>query len=176
MNNDLSTTNAIRMRRSVRKYILGADVTDEQLKLLLEAAMMAPSACNSRPWKFVVVQNREMLDMLSSVHPIPGMLKTASCAIVVCALPEVQEGKAEGFFPLDCAAATQNILIQATSLGLGSCWCGVYPKEDRIAQVREILDMANDLNVIPFNIIAIGIPDGIPDARGFYEADKVKYI
>lgn len=176
MNETLNIVEAIRTRRSIRKYKQNTQVTEEQIKLLLEAAMMAPSACNTRPWEFVVVRSRDKLDELADAHPYAKMLSTASLAIIVCALPATQKDIAMGYFPQDCAAATQNILIQAAALGLGSCWCGVYPKEQRIAEVREVLGIAARQEIIPFNIIALGVPDSFPEARGFYEAGKVKYI
>lgn len=176
MNKSLNVVEAIRIRRSIRKFKHGAPVTEEQIRLLLEAAMMAPSACNTRPWEFVVVLRREKLDELAAVHPYAKMLETASLAVIVCALPDTQKDIASGYFPQDCAAATQNILIQAAAMGLGSCWCGVYPKEQRIAEVRKVLDIVDRQEIIPFNIIALGVPDNFPEARGFYEASKVKYI
>ena len=175
MNEAINVIDAIRKRRSIRKFKLGASVTDDQIKLLLEAAMMAPSACNTRPWEFIVVNDREKLDELAASHPYAKMLETASFSIIVCALPDVQKEIASGYFPQDCAAATQNILIQAAALGLGSCWCGVYPKEERIAEVRTVLGIARQ-DIIPFNIIAIGVPDVSPDSKGFYEENKVRYI
>lgn len=171
-----NASKAIRIRRSIRKFKTGAQVTEEQLRLLLEAAMMAPSACNSRPWEFIVVRTRAKLDELAAVHPYAKMLTTASLCIIVCALPHTQTGIATDYFPQDCAAATQNILIQAAALGLGSCWCGVYPKEERIAEVRTVLDIGERQDIIPFNIIAVGVPDISPEARGFYEESKVRYI
>ncbi len=104
------------------------------------------------------------------------MLETASLAIIVCGLPDAQNGIASGYFPEDCASATQNILLQATALGLGSCWCGVYPRMEHIDDLREILGIGNRPEIIVFNIIAVGVPDEFPAARGFYEAGKVKYI
>lgn len=172
----LNATETIRQRRSIRKYKSGSTVSDEQIKLLLEAAMMAPSACNTRPWEFIVVQSREKLDEIASIHPYAKMLTSASIAIIVCALPEIQKGIAEGYFPQDCGAATQNILLQAAAIGLGTCWCGVYPKEERINELRKILELEEQKNIVPFNIIAVGVSDTMPDARGFYEADKVKFV
>lgn len=176
INQPIKLVEAIRMRRSIRKFKPGATVTEEQINLLLEAAMMAPSACNTRPWEFIVVLSREKLDEMAAVHPYAKMLTTASLSIIVCALPDTQKDIASGYFPQDCAAATQNILIQAAALGLGSCWCGVYPKEQRIAEMRRLLNIEDRQDIVPFNIIALGIPDNIPEARGFYEAGKVKYI
>ena len=172
----MTVIEAIRTRRSIRKFKPGAVVTDEQLKLLLEAAMLAPSACNTRPWEFIVIKDRSMLDKIRATHPYTKMLETASLAIIMMALPESQEnirdGLAKGFYPQDCGAATQNILLQAVELGLGTCWCGVYPKEQRIKEMQEILGTTK----LPFNIIAIGVPDENPDPRGAYEESKVTYI
>ena len=143
----MTTTEAIRQRRSIRRFKPGAAVTDGQIKLLLEAAMLAPSACNTRPWEFIVIKERAMLDKIRKTHPYTGMLETASLAIVIVALPETQEsinnGLPSNFYPQDCGAATQNILLQVVELGLGACWCGVYPKEERIAEIRKIFGMTS---------------------------------
>ena len=169
----MTVIEAIRKRRSIRKFKPDAIVTDEQIKLLLEAAMLAPSACNTRPWEFIVVKDREKLEQIRKAHPYTGMLETASLAIVMCALPETQkEPIMSGYYPQDCGAATENILIQAVELGLGSCWCGVYPKEERIAEIQNVLGITS----LPFNVIAIGVPDEDPAPRGQYDENKVKYL
>ncbi|MCL2643403.1 MAG: nitroreductase family protein [Candidatus Bathyarchaeota archaeon] len=164
----------IRDRRSVRNYVSGACVSDEQIKVLLEAAMLAPSACNSRPWAFLVVQNREKLDEISKIHPYTQMLATASCAIVVCADLSLQSGVSEGFFPQDCGAATQNVLLQAVELGLGTCWCGIYPKDDKVRAFRSLFGLSG--NVVPFCVIAVGVSAEEVGSRGFYEEGKVEWI
>jgi len=143
---------------------------------MIETAMLAPSACNTRPWEFFVVKDRAKLEQIRKAHPYTGMLETASLAIIICALPESQEsvngGLPKGYYPQDCGAATQNILLAAVELGLGSCWCGVYPKENRIAEIREILGTTK----LPFCVIAVGVPDENPHPRGKYEESKVTYI
>jgi len=172
----MTVMEAIRKRRSIRKFKKGAKVTDEQIKLLLEAAMLSPSACNTRPWEFVVVQDPVKLEEIRKAHPYTGMLETASLAIVVLALPDTQvgihEGIAEDYFPQDCGAVTENILITAVSLGLGACWCGVYPKEERMAEIREVLSTEK----LPFCVIAVGVPDENPNPRGQYEESKVTFM
>ena len=170
----MNLSSNISSRRSVRQYKEGAEVSKEQVHSLLEAAMHAPSACNTRPWEFIVIRNRELLNKIADNHPHAKMLSTASLAILVCALPEVQSGISDGFFPQDCGAATQNILLQAAEMELGSCWCGVYPKEPLIAKIKEILNLPE--NSTPFNIIAIGVADGELKQRGFYEGEKVRYM
>ena len=164
----------IKKRRSIRKFKPDAVVTDEQLKTLLEAAMLAPSACNMRPWEFIAVQNREVLDEIRRVHPFAGMLNTASAAIIVLAKTDVFNDVSEGFFPQDCGAATQNILLQAAELGLGTCWCGVYPKPEKVAAMAKLLELPE--NLVPFNVIAIGVPDEADGSRGHYEEEKIRWI
>jgi len=172
----MTALEAIKNRRSIRKFKAGAEVTDEQIKIMLEAAMLAPSACNTRPWEFIVIKDRDILDQIRKVHPHTSMLETASLAIIVVALPDVQEaykeGMPKGYYPQDCGAATQNILLAATALGLGACWCGVYPKPNRVPEVQKILNTTK----LPFNVIAIGVPDEAPAARGFYEESRVTYL
>jgi len=163
---------AIEKRRSIRKYKKGIPVSREQLKGLLEAAMLAPSACNSRPWEFIAVTGRDNLNELARIHPYAGMCETAGAAIIVVAIP--QSGNPAGFFPQDCAAATENILLEAASMGLGTCWCGVYPKEKLIAAIRKKYNIPEEK--IPFNVIAVGTPNESPKRRGFFDKSKVTYI
>ena len=163
---------SIRNRRSIRKYNPDKKVTREQLNQLLEAAMLSPSACNSRPWEFIAVTKREVLDEIVRIHPYAQMCKTASAAIIVIALP--QDGIPQGYFAQDCAAATENILLEAVSIGLGTCWCGVYPREERIGPFRELLKIAEPK--IPFNVIAVGYPDEAPQPRGSFDETRITFI
>ena len=112
-----------------------------------------------------------MIEKLATVHPFCGHLREASLVIVVCGLPEAQRRVAQGFWSQDCAAAAENILLQAWDLGYGACWCGVYPREDRAEAVRELLDTSG----VPFCMIAVGVPAETPVVRGFYEEEKVEY-
>jgi len=164
--------NAINARRSVRRYQADKPVSREQLEQLVHAAMLAPSACNSRPWEFIVVTKKEILQEIARIHPYAQMCKTATAAIIVVALP--QTGMPEGYYPQDCGAATQNILLEAAEMGLGTCWCGVYPKDERISSIAALFKINKPK--IPFNVIAVGYPDESPKQRGFMEADKVSYI
>ena len=167
----MNAMEAIRARRSVRKY-RPDPVPEAHIKTMLEAAMMAPSACNTRPWEFVVVTNEDARKKLAQVHPFAKHAAHSPAVVVICALPETQGRVADGFFPQDCGAAAQNILLQAAELGYGTCWCGVYPKEKLIDAVREALDIRS----LPFCLITLGLPDEAPAARGFYEEAKVRFI
>ena len=162
----------IEKRRRVRKYQSDKPVTREQLNRMLEAAMQAPSACNSRPWEFIAVTKRETLDEIARVHPYASMCATATAAIIVVAIP--QTGRPVGYFPQDCAAATQNILLEAVSQGLGACWCGVYPRDERIISIRELFSISEPK--IPFNVIAIGTPAESPERRGMFDESRVRFV
>ena len=135
--------------------------------------MMAPSAKNTRPWEFFVVEDPARRAKLRQVHPSAPMLGTASLAIVVCGLPEAQEGVASAsYWPQDCGAAIENLLLQAAALGYGTCWCGCYPAMDRAEAVREVLGASS----IPVALIAVGVPDEAPPAKGHYEPAKVTWL
>ena len=116
----MDCTQAIRARRSIRRFKPGASVPREDVETMLEAAMMAPSACNARPWEFFVAENPEIKEKLRAAHPYASMLEDASLAIVACARPEDQAGVCEGYWPLDCGAAVENLLLQAAALGYGT--------------------------------------------------------
>ncbi|MDK2880269.1 MAG: hypothetical protein PWQ99_44 [Clostridia bacterium] len=144
---------AIRSRRSIRNYS-GKPVSRDLVKKLLEAAMCAPSAHNQQPWQFVVIEERETLDRIPDFHPHSRMLKTAPLAILVCG--DGSLFKDADFWPQDCAAATQNILLAARALGLGTVWMGVYPKENLVSGLRSLFGIPQ--SVIPFSLIAVGYP------------------
>ena len=138
-------------RRSIRRYRPGA-VREEDVKTLLQCAMMAPSAGNGRPWSFVVIDDRAILDELAARHPYAAMLREAPTAICVCAR---SAGMAD-YWQQDCAAATMNILIAAKELGLGTCWMGVAPVRERVDMVGGLLKLPEGVSA--FNLIALGYP------------------
>ncbi len=168
----MDATEAIRARRSIRKFVKGAEISEEHLRLMLEAAMMAPSACNTRPWDFTVVKSPEMRQEIAAVHPYARMVAKASLAVVVGARPDLLPKDLPHYWPQDCAAATENLLLQAVALGYGAVWCGVYPDMDRVQSIRKILGGES----VPFNVIAVGVPDESPNARGYYDPERVKIL
>lgn len=142
-------------RRSVRKYT-GEPVSKEQEELLLSAGFSAPSARNSRPWEFIVVRDRALLDALSEVRTYWKMLKTADLAIIVCGNLNDYKGSSSEFFVQDCAAATQNILVAAEGIGLGAVWLGCYPTKEGPEGVARILSIPE--GVVPLSVVSVGHP------------------
>ena len=165
----MSEIDWILRRRSIRQFT-EQKLTAEQIRLLLEAAMAAPSAMNLKPWKFVVVQNPEQLSELRKALPFGKM--GAPCAIVVCGdLRSFKKPALERFWVQDCSAATQNILLAASALELGSVWCGVHPINTIVKAVRKALEIPE--NVIPLNVIYIGHPAEEKPARTQFSEKNV---
>jgi len=140
-------------RRSIRRYT-EKEVSEEVVTELLKAAMSAPSAHNQQPWEFVVIDDRKTLDTIPSFHPYSSMLASAPLAILVCA--NSSSLAAEDFWPQDCAAATENILLAATSLGIGSVWLGVYPKAELMKGLKDLLSLPG--YITPFALVSLGYP------------------
>jgi nitroreductase len=144
---------ALLTRRSVRSYT-DAPVPDSAVNVLLEAAMSAPSAGNQQPWQFVLVTDRDTLISITRVHPYAGMLKQAPLAVIVCG--DLDRERFKGYWVQDCSAATQNLLIAARAQGLGAVWLGVYPLEDRINGLRDLMGLPD--TIIPLSVVSIGYP------------------
>lgn len=151
-------------RRSIRVYS-DRQISDEDIEKILKAAMLAPSAGNEQPWHFIVVRDKEMLKKMSEAFTFGQMLPNASAAIVVCADPKLSKYPYE-MWVQDCSAATENILLAARCLGIGSVWLGVYPREERMKALRELLGIPE--NIVVFSVVSLGYPR---DYKDFYEAD-----
>jgi len=169
----MNTTQAIRARRSIRKYKQGAVIPQSDIDRMLEAAMCAPSARNLRPWRVIVIESAEVRKQITEGIGGNWFLNDASLAVIICGDTGcMPDGSAGGFWQQDCAAATQNLLLQAAELGYGTCWCGVYPGA-RTPIITKILDLKDE---VPLSLIAVGVPDEAPAAKGVYDKEKVRYI
>jgi len=151
MEKTMDALEALLTRRAVREYTPEA-VTPQEIETLLKAAMHAPSARNQQPWHFVVVTDRAQLNAIAAAHPHAQMLLQAPLAVLVCADPAVEVSP--GFWPVDCSAATQNLLLAARALGLGSVWVGVYPNPEYMDTLRSLLGLP--AAVQPHTLVAVG--------------------
>lgn len=157
-------------RRSIRRYT-DKYVDDDQVQKLLRAAMCAPSARGAKPWHFIVVRDKESLNKLSYAHQSAYMIKDASVAIVVCG--DLREQSYRDYWVLDCSAATENILLEAVQLGLGAVWVAVYPRNERIIYVKNILSIPDE--IVPLCVIPIGYPAESPEPKKTYDESKIHY-
>ena len=152
-------------RKSVRKY-LNRSVEEDKIDAMVKAGMAAPSGMDRRPWEFVVVTDRVVLDSMAAKLPYAKMLTGAPLAIVVCG-----DTTRSSYWYLDCSAATQNVLLAAEALGLGAVWTAAYPYEDRIDVVRQNTGLPE--NIVPLCVIPIGYPDGPQKAKDKFDPQRV---
>ncbi len=144
-------------RVSVRRYE-DTPVTSDQVSAILHAAMSAPSGVNRQPWEFILVDDKDLLDKLADCLPYAKMAAHAAVAIVVCGNRDrFLEGVDENLWEQDLSAASENILLAAHAIGLGGVWTCLYPHQERIAPVKSLLNIPD--NMVPFNLIPIGVPE-----------------
>lgn len=163
---------ALLRRRSVRKFT-EETVSEEDITELLHAAMSGPSACNKRPWEFYVVTDKEKLQELKGASRFTKM--DAPLAIIVCGnLSHTLPLQLADYWIQDCSAATENILLRVTDLGLGAVWCGMTPQKTNVKNVQKILSLPE--KHIPLNVIFIGHPAEEPEARDQFDPKYVHRI
>lgn len=159
-------------RRSIRKFKSDA-VKDEDIEILLKAAMAAPSACNKQPWEFYVVKSSDKLDLVKASGRYTNM--NAPLAIVVCGNEDRCLSKKDNdFFIQDCSSAITHILLSAESLGLGSLWCGAYPMNSVVSKLRIALELEE--KIIPLGIVYIGYSDEEKESRTQYKEEYIHII
>lgn len=166
----MNTLQSIKTRRSIRKY-KNQPVPQEMVDQMLEAAMYAPSARNYRSWQFIVIDDSKKLNDLADLHPYAKMMKQATLAILVCGDKSIEPEV--GYNAVNCSAATQNILLAAHDLGLGSVWLGVYPRRQRMDDISGYFKLPE--HIIPINLICIGWPDEEKPVPERVEKEKVHY-
>ena len=138
----IDTIQAIRTRRSIRKYKPDA-VPEEDLHTILQAGRWAPSASNKQPWHFIIIKNEEMRKHLAEIHSYGRFMKESPVVIVVLADP----AKHPRYFLADPHQAVQNMLLAAHALGLATCWMGVRDT-DYEPQFRKALGVPEELRVV----------------------------
>lgn len=159
-------------RRSVRSYT-GDKIPEEKLNVILQAGLLSASGRNRKPWEFVVVQEKEMLEKLSHCRVgAAKMLENAGCAILVFADPEKTDVWVE-----DCCVVMSNMHLMADSLGLGSCWIqGRLRKaengESTENYCRTLLNVPKEY--VLEAILSVGIPAEHPKAHNLNELEKEK--
>lgn len=160
-------------RTSIRSYE-NKTVEKEKIEKLLRAGMAAPTAMNKQPWHFVVVTDKGQLQKLSEANPYAAMAAKAPLAIVVCGdMNKAAEGNAREFWIQDCSAASENILLAATGMGLGAVWTGIYPSKERCTDVAKVLGLPESL--IPLNTIVIGYPDADVSPKDKWNTENISY-
>lgn len=169
-------------RKSVRSYT-GEKLSQEQIETLLKAAMAAPTAMNSQPWRFVVLTDSDVIaDVFANERG--EMYKQAGAVFIVCGQttmmqrPRGQENAEpqevpNQFWFEDCGASTENLLLAAEAMGLGAVWLGCYPIQNKTDMLIAKLGIPE--NVMPFAIVTVGYPAGDDQPKDKWKPENVHY-
>jgi nitroreductase len=152
----METLKAIMERRSCRVY-QDRPVSEETIDVLLKAGMVAPSAMNSQPWEFLVMQDADKKAAASELVTYWSMLKKAPLGILVMGNLNGYHASHTEFFIQDCALCAENILLAAQAMGLGGVYLGLYPKQDIMEKIRAIYGIPE--HILPFAVLSIGYPE-----------------
>lgn len=164
----------IRSRISVRQYS-DREISEEAVRIILEAGMSGPSCVNSRDWSFVVVRDREMLNKMADANGRPAdPLRGAKLGILVCGDLERAFPKAPEYWVVDGSIAAQNMILAAHALGIGSVWLGTWPQMSRVQAQAELFGLPQ--TQVPHSIIAFGYPkEDSSKEKLIWEESRVHY-
>ncbi len=151
------TIKTIHQRKSVRHFT-DKEVTKEQLEAIVRAGMAAPTAVNAQPWQFLVITDKELKSKYAEGNRQAEMINKCSALVVICGDMNLGNDISKVFWVQDVSAATENLLLAVESLGLGAVWTGVYPREERVKEVKERFGLPE--NVIPMCVVLVGYPEG----------------
>ena len=158
-------------RISIRKYE-NRPVEEEKIRQILKAAMAAPSAGNQQPWEFYVVRDPEKIRKLAETTPYSKSAAGAPVVIVPCY--RTNGLWAPMYDTIDLSIATENMLLEITSLGLGAVWMGIAPIEDRILAVDRILGLGEDLH--SFALVPVGYPAASRPQQDRFQEERIHWI
>ena len=162
------TLHTILNRKSVREY-MDREISPEIMTDLLKAGMAAPSSRDRRPWHFIVLSDKAVMNDLSSKLKNASVLKNANKAIIICGDVLVSDNCWE----LDCSAVTQNILLAAESMGIGAVWTAVYPYADREVVVNEVFQLPENIRALA--IVPLGYPSGIQTPKDKFDKTRIHH-
>ncbi len=166
------STDLMLKRRSIRKFT-DQEIDDCLIKKLLEDAMAAPSARNMQPWEFYIIKSKDLQQQIKAI--VPNYNFNSTLSIIVCGNKNRSLTQNDNdFWIQDCSAAVENILLSATSLGLGAVWCGAYPIMERSNTLKQIINASE--NIVPMALLQLGYPNEEKEYRTQYNEDFVHYL
>lgn len=154
---------AIMKRRSIRRF-KKEPIPDELINKVMEAARLAPSGSNKQPWHFIIVRDAETKSKLG----LHKWAEEAPVVIVCCIDPE--EGR---WYIIDGSIAFEHMVLEATSLGLGTCWMGRFYENlgETDERIKKVLGIPNHMRVLA--VTPLGYPDETPDPTERKRFDEV---
>jgi nitroreductase len=158
----------IRLRRSVREFT-DQEINDKDINTIIEAGICAPSAKNQQPWEFIVIKDKNILNKLSET--LSPLYAKSKVTIILCSKKE--DLKSPTRVAQDMSACMQNMMLEATKLGIGSCWIGTYPDPERMNPLIDALNIPS--NIEPFCGLVLGYPKN-SDAFKEIKRDKIVHF
>ena len=170
----MDTIQNILSRVSVREYS-DREISDTDLRTVLEAGMSGPSCVNARDWSFIVVRDPEILNKMADANGRPATpLRSAKLGILVCGDLDRAFRGAPDYWVIDGSIAAQNMILAANALGIGSVWLGTWPHMDRVKKQADLFGLPE--TQVPHSIIAFGYPAAPSDKEKLiFESDRVHY-
>ena len=162
----MTLIDTIRKRYSCRAY-QQKPLEQEKLDQLFEAARLAPSAKNTQDWRFVVVTDYQIKQQLAQTTNRPDVFGKAGAIIAACSNSDYVMRCGQPIAPIDIAIALEHIALQATELGLGTCWIGSFETE----KVRTILSIPDDIQII--ELMTVGYPADTPGQSKREPVEKI---
>jgi nitroreductase len=163
----METIQALMTRRSIRSWT-DEPVTEDERKIILEAAMNAPSAADARPWHFVTIDDPKVIKQFTEMGGTE-MLEQSTFMVLVCG--DVSKEIYPGFWPQDCSCAAQNMQLAAHDIGIGCVWIAVHPLEEREQLFHRILGIPADIT--PFALLAMGVPNEVIGPEYRYDEERL---
>lgn len=158
---------AITKRRSIRKY-KDIGIEEEKIDRILESARIAPSAANRQEWKFIVVKEKEIREKLVNAANGQKFVAEAPVTIVACSTESERIMPCGQYaYTVDLSIAVSFMILEATELGLGTCWLGAFNEED----VKNILDIPDEIRVPA--MFTVGYADENPSQRPRKDSDEI---
>jgi nitroreductase len=165
----MSVLEVIQKRRSLRKY-KGDSIPEDVLQRVLEDVRLAPSGKNYQPWKFIIVQDKELKEKLAQASAEQFFMAEAPIIIVGCGFPDdsySRMGRYMKSWPVDVTIALEHLILQAAEEGLGTCWIGSFEE----TEVKSILNIPENVRVLA--LTPLGYPDETPPYRGRKRLDEI---
>ncbi len=166
----METLEALKTRRSIRKY-QNKKIPDETIHEILNCSMFSPSAFDTQPWQFIVIDKKEMFPDILKVASHAEMITGASHAIIICGDNKAQENT--GLLIQDISAATENLLLAAHALGIGAVWTGIYPFDEIVKGIKDFFNLPE--NILPVTMVVLGYGDESPEQPERYKEEKVHF-
>jgi len=165
----------IKTRTSVREYS-EKQVEDEKITYVLECARLAPSWANRQCWRFIIIQDKEMIEHIAKSSVFNHWLKTAPILLVACADPiDSGSNNSHEYYMTDVGIAFDHLILAATDVGLGTCWVADFHEE----KLKELLEIPKRIRIVALS--PLGYPSekkGITEqiTKSLLKAHKRKTI